>query len=838
MEKKRKLPARAAARVEQQAAKRRHISPQQKSKSSTPTPAPAPAPAPELPPAEEAPPPLPKSVTAGKPLPTVDSPQPSDLPNTEYQSVTESGVLSESLARSRNQWITDGIFQKYWTKPTKKRGVLIEEPNNPPKDSMMKLGQVTIVVEPHHFEATMYAVKDPKPPPPQPPTTQRPVLQYGPPNGVLPPPATPTSAQPKEEPSSATTPQPSETPAKSQMKPPSQPRTQAQSQHQASQPQTQPQQQPAQPHSQLPNVSNTSTPPLGLNSSVSKAHTQSSNAPPTAVPSQTTQTPLSVPSMPALANPTPTMTTPTLGTPTASTPPLQTPTLPPNIQRPVASPRGMESMLSPINVVPQPPRPTATAPLGIQPPRPSLPNAGILRPSVPPTVSSSAAPPSQVGTSSASAKPAVNGTRGPAAGAPAKGSGTDPIILLLAERAGSDANLRDLMKRVAQGEATKEQLERFQVIIDGLAEESKLKGSADRLLVDGRTVKYFANEVRAILDIVLTSNAKQTSADLRPPAGSDKLIVALVKAALDDIKIREMVRRIAEEKPQYSDATDLKATLERLRTQLIKEKEAQETKSPPSAVTPSTTKTNGAVIGAASSSSTPAAPTASQPQQALRSKGPPPPPPKPDISAIVFEFAGGSGDRYLFPKFSILENITMLPGSGQQIIASFIIVRRGSQSEYPQGDPDHDYYQPVTIRLFTHTGRHLEHIPRVVAPEEDVRTYMDNIMDTMTRGEYVLLAMRLPRRDGTETEDTEMGGTDTAKEQEVEQLNKEKEVQELVAPNGVLWATKPAKVEMSKARRPGVPKSSAPKERLREMEEDAQYQSFISKVTGNAQQAE
>jgi hypothetical protein len=84
MEKKRKLPPRAAARAEQ-AAKRRTLTPPQRSE--TPTPAPAPERDPT--PVEEAPPPLPTSITPGKPLPTVESPQPDDLSNAEYQTVTE-----------------------------------------------------------------------------------------------------------------------------------------------------------------------------------------------------------------------------------------------------------------------------------------------------------------------------------------------------------------------------------------------------------------------------------------------------------------------------------------------------------------------------------------------------------------------------------------------------------------------------------------------------------------------------------------------------------------------------------------------------------------------------
>lgn len=77
MEKKRKLPARAAARVEQ-AAKRRQSTPRE------PTPTPEP-PVEEPPP----PPPLPKTVQAGKPLPTVEEPQGDDLSLREYQSIGE-----------------------------------------------------------------------------------------------------------------------------------------------------------------------------------------------------------------------------------------------------------------------------------------------------------------------------------------------------------------------------------------------------------------------------------------------------------------------------------------------------------------------------------------------------------------------------------------------------------------------------------------------------------------------------------------------------------------------------------------------------------------------------
>lgn len=400
---------------------------------------------------------------------------------------------------------------------------------------------------------------------------------------------------------------------------------------------------------------------------------------------------------------------------------------------------------------------------------------------------------------------------------------------MLAEKAGSDPLLRDLMKRVAQGDAAKHELERFQAIIDAITAESKRNGgttgpSADRLLVDGRTVRYFADEVRAILDIVLSSNPKQTSADLRPPVGSDGLVVMLVKAALDEPRTRDMVRRIAEDKPQFADATDLKVILDRLRTKLAKDKER-----PPApssvAASPTPTKPNGAPNGH------PTPPTTSTtqspaPQTALRSKGPPPPPPKPDISAVVFEFAGGTGDRYLFPKFSLLEYVPV--PSGQQVIASFLLVRRGSKAEYPMADPELDYYQPLTIRLFTHAGRQLEHLARVVAPPDEVRRYMDDVMGKMTRAEYILLAMRLPRRDGTEDDKENenqgrVGNGALLKDTEngLEVVRKQAQTQP-----GVLWIRKAANTELK-----DLPGKGKGKGFGKVLDADEQYQGFIASVS-------
>lgn len=553
---------------------------------------------------------------------------------------------------------------------------------------MTKVGQITISLEPHYFEAIMYAVKDPNKPAPQP--VFRPILQYGPPNGAMPPPPTP----------------------------------------------------PAKP--MTPVTTNPPTQALNSTAPPSPVPGPSTNGPSAVVTSQTTShppTPVSA-SAPHQAPPAPAPAPQD----TSRTAPAAAP-IPP---KPIASPRSMEAALAP-NPAPVAPmqRPAnLQQPLASAAPKPfSSPSTGAGGSSYPAPVPNRSPAPVASGPNppQVAARPAPPPTR-PAAPVAA---GTDPIIVTLAEKANEDPQLRDLMKRVANGNAPKDELARFQAIIDQITAESKRKGasqgpSADRLFVDGKSVRYFADEVDAIVSIVLRTNPKQTSADLTPPPGSNSLVVELVKAALDDRKTMDRVRRIAKNTTEFSDATDLKETLERLKNKLAQQNsQASGTPSRANSIT------NGHSQGHAPQQPTPSPAPSPAPQQALRSKGPPPIV-KPDVSAVVFEFAGGNGDRYLFPKFSIVEQTQ--GASGPQVLASFLIVRKGSTSEYG-ADPKLDYYQPVTIRISAAQPRHLEYFPRIVAPEEEVKRYMENIMDSMTRAEYVLLAMRLPKPEKEPKED-------------------------------------------------------------------------------------
>jgi hypothetical protein len=372
------------------------------------------------------------------------------------------------------------------------------------------------------------------------------------------------------------------------------------------------------------------------------------------------------------------------------------------------------------------------------------------------------------------------------------------------------------MKRVAMGQAKPGELSHFQQIIDQLNQEYKRSGgqqgpSADRLLVDGKTVKWFAGEVRTILDIVLASNPNQKSSELKPPPRSDPLVVLLVKTALEDQRTRDIIRRIAEDRPGPYDAQSLKDTLDRLH------QNARAAAQTPAATQARPAVPNGHLHGQ------PKLQAHQQPNQAnpqsLRSKGPPPAP-KPDISAVVFDF--GTGDRYLFPKYSILDTLTT--PSGQQVVASFLIVRKGSTSDYG-GDPKLDYYQPVTIRLQTQSGRQLENLTRVVAPVEEVRRYMDDVMDNMTRAEYVLLAMRLPRR--SPEEDKVDGTGDTGKSKPATPIP-QPSVEPSTAPPrpAVLWASSAASKSASASPAQRPLRLSDPEE-----ETELRYQRLIQAVT-------
>ncbi|KAJ5729552.1 uncharacterized protein N7483_004060 [Penicillium malachiteum] len=128
--------------------------------------------------------PLPSRVREGEALPFRRARQPTNLSNQEYQSIAESAVLFTALERSKKKWVSDGILVRYYTKPKKTKRDQIEK-LNPPKDSMTKVGLCDVTIGPHQFDAMLYTVKDPLAPQPiqyTPPQAQARMVHYGPGN--------------------------------------------------------------------------------------------------------------------------------------------------------------------------------------------------------------------------------------------------------------------------------------------------------------------------------------------------------------------------------------------------------------------------------------------------------------------------------------------------------------------------------------------------------------------------------------------------------------------------------------------------------------------------------
>ena len=113
---------------------------------------------------------------------------------------------------------------------------------------------------------------------------------------------------------------------------------------------------------------------------------------------------------------------------------------------------------------------------------------------------------------------------------------------------------------------------------------------------------------------------------------------------------------------------------------------------------------------------------------------------KPEVNSIVFDF-GGTGDRFSFPRFSILEYLY----GGTQVVVSFLVIRRGNIAKSGKYKENRNYYQPVTMRLSTSHPRVLQPLAKIVAPPDEVRNYMDSVFDKMSCAETVFLATRLPR---------------------------------------------------------------------------------------------
>ncbi|KAL8867086.1 MAG: hypothetical protein Q9174_005889, partial [Haloplaca sp. 1 TL-2023] len=148
--------------------------PKRRQLTTIPVPTPTPKPSLRKEPSKDSKEEIPSRVKDSQTLPLSLKKQEADLSNADYQSIAESGVLAASVLQSRQRWMVDGVFERYWTKPSKKKGPA--EGANPAKETMVKIGTCSMIIEPHVFDITLYSVRDPPPvfvpshlPPPPPP---------------------------------------------------------------------------------------------------------------------------------------------------------------------------------------------------------------------------------------------------------------------------------------------------------------------------------------------------------------------------------------------------------------------------------------------------------------------------------------------------------------------------------------------------------------------------------------------------------------------------------------------------------------------------------------------
>ncbi|KAL8714520.1 MAG: hypothetical protein Q9220_001468 [cf. Caloplaca sp. 1 TL-2023] len=459
-------------------------------------------------------------------LPIRSEKQDASLSNSKYQSIAESGILAHSIQQSRQRWATDGIFERYWARPSKKKAQA--DAHNPAKETMVKLGACSMVIEPHVFETTLYTVREyqsvfmPSQPPPPPPPR--------PPNPAYNPYQDHKTYQPQVHSSYSHTNYP-----------------QYHSQYQS-------------------NSSSLTLPPF--------REGFGQYSPPG-----------------------------------------------PPVNRDAVPPRSMERSQS-----------KETGP--------------------PPGTDAEA-------TANESEKP------------------TDPVIQMLATRAASDHNLKALMKVVASGHASQEQLRDFQNHIDELNSLIKNQKSPTQPINDQQT--------RSPASHSHTYPSAPTPTMPRPPTQASSTSYTYHPPAPIRVKAESQTPT------QYYS------------------------------------------------------PHAPPPRRAAA-----PGPPKSDIVAVVFDF-GPTGDRFSFPRFTILE---YLPGR-TQVIASFLAIRKGNEAATAHEYNKHTtYYQPVTVRLSAANPKYLEPLEKVVAPQDEVRRYMNGIFDKMSPAKPAFLMTRLPKvkEDG----DTEM----------------------------------------------------------------------------------
>ena len=412
-------------------------------------------------------------------------------------------------------------------------------------------------------------------------------------------------------------------------------------------------------------------------------------------PAYNTQSPHQQPRPPA-SNP-PVLSAPAVN----STPSVQPPT--------IAQPHSMPEL---------PPPAAGAAQHGLPPDPGKREVAATATPTTPAPPQTPSAPPSrETPTQTPQAVPKPN----PPA---SKGSTQDPVIQMLAARAATDPQLKDLMKIVATSRATPEQLKEFQSHIDEFNEvirrqEARRAANSD----EGRAKQPGPSETQTGASpspAPINSKTATTQPPGVPPTSTRP------QAAVPP---RPTPYHAPQPQPRQHPATGVSSAL-------------------PGVVHGYPLPNSGAGRGG------PIGGHVGYPHQ-------PSPRPEPFIKHIVMEITsvpsgnhGACPDRWLFPKFAVLE---MRP-NGLDMICSFLVERTGSQlrpagsvepgsNSSDAGDKwkaDQEYYQPVTMTIRGRDHKLIETIAKAAKTLPKVQEYMKEVMSKKERAPVEYLVHQLP----------------------------------------------------------------------------------------------
>ncbi|KAI7188656.1 hypothetical protein KC363_g5305 [Hortaea werneckii] len=358
---------------------------------------------------------------------------------------------------------------------------------------------------------------------------------------------------------------------------------------------------------------------------------------------------------------------------------------------------------------------------------------------------------------------------------PGQKANPDPVIGRLAARASHNPELKVLMKEVAAGNASAQQLGVFQKHIDELQRQIKEEQDAKE-----------AEEKRKAKEAELAKSQAKKEEGGRDEGTGDR--------SKGSTPLPPASRPLQQQQQQQQQPPSQQAN-----TPQTQPRPAQQPYTPP--IQPqqtnpqlsqqSASNPTGAVQQPPKSTLTPT-PTVTQhpspaaPSPSTQQYKPPPPQPPPGPPPVILSFStpNSTEDRFLFPRTAILERLT-----DNHHLVSFLVTRKGSEAAsfspttaiggtpnnssaasaaaaaavsssdltstpgpspsfllYPSFDPEKTYYQPVTLMLEVKFGLEtlVQHVRRWLLPEDQAREGMEKVMRECERAPEGCLPLRLP----------------------------------------------------------------------------------------------